>query len=406
MRFVAYLIVAALAPVAAACGAGSQVAAGSDVLYLRAGSGVAVVDTATKKPPFRDRDAVPSGDWSTVVTAVRQGRTTEIVATDPVSRVDRWRDVIGGNLVVNIVSHDGGLVALSPARERYYRYGRAETTLVVAGRGLDEERRLTVAGNFEPEAFSADGRSLFVISYLPARSPSKYQVRRLDLATGKVEGVFTPDADLQRAMGGTARIQTVSEDGSRLYTLYTVKDGGEQTAFVHVLDMDGLWAHCIDLPDGFAEDAESSTALAVSPDGAMLYVVNVESGAVAEVDTETMLVDRTETFDLDTRGRASAAVDSKGTLYVTSGPSVVAIDTASFTEVDRWAITDGVTGLQIGDDGGDVYVGLEDRVATLNVNDGTTEIVETPGIRRISSLGPVIEPIDEEPILKGIRPSD
>ena len=400
MKLAAILAVAALAIVATGCGDASQTEAGSDVLYLRAGGGVAVVDTATKEPPFKDKDAVPSGDWSTVVGAVRQGRMTEIVATDPVSRVDRWREVVGGNLVVNVVSHDGGLVALSPARERYYRYGRSETTLVIAGRNLDSERRITVAGNFEPEAFSADGRSLFVVSYLPARSPTQYQVRRLDLATGTVEGVFTPHAGLQEAMGGTARIQAVSNDGSRLYTLYTVKEGGRQSAFVHVLDMDDLWAHCIDLPDGFAGHAESSTALAVSPDGATLYVANVESGAVAEVDTETMLVNRTETFDLDTRGRANAAVDSKGTLYVTSGPWVVAIDTESFTEVDRWAMTDGVTGLQVSENGGDVYVGLEDRVATLNVDDGTTEIVDTPGIRRISSFGPVIEPVEEEPILK------
>lgn len=400
MKLVAYLAVAALAVVATGCGDALQPEVGHDVLYLRAGSGVAVVDTATKEPPFKDRDAVPSGDWSTVVGVTPRGGTTEIVATDPVSRVDRWRDVVTGNLVVNVVSHDGDFVALSPARERYYRYGRSETTLVIAGRGLAKEKRLTVEGNFEPEAFSADGRSLFVISYLPARSPSQYQVRRLDLATGKVEGVFTPDAELQEAMGGTARIQTASGDGTRLYTLYTVKDGGHQSAFVHVLDMDGLWAHCIDLPEGFADHAESSTALAVSPDGATLYVANVESGAVAEIDTETMLVNRTETFDLDTRGRANAAVDSKGTLYVTSGPWVVAIDTASLTEVDRWSMTDGVTGLQVSDTGGDVYVGLEDRVATLNVEDGTTSIVDTPGIRRINSFGPVIEPVDEEPILK------
>jgi hypothetical protein len=401
MKLVAYLAMAVVAIAAVACGDASQPEAGHDVLYLRAGSGVAVVDTTTEKPPFKDRDAVPSGDWSTVVSAARRGRMTEIVATDPVSRVDRWRDVVAGHLVVNVVSHDGGLVALSPAREPYYRYGRSETTLVIAGRGLEKEQRLTVAGNFEPEAFSADGRSLFVISYLPARSPSKYQVRRLDLATGKVEGVFTPHAELQEAMGGTARIQTANEDGTRLYTLYTVKDAdGHQHAFVHVLDMDGLWAHCIDLPDGFAEHAESSTALAVSPDGATLYVANVESGAVAEVDTETMLVERTETFDFDTRGRAHAAVDPEGTLYVTSGPWVVAIDTASFAEVDRWAMTDGVTGLQVSDNGRDVYVGLENRVATLNVDDDTTEVVDTPGIGRISSFGPVIEPVVEEPILK------
>ena len=401
MRLVIHSLLIALLAVTVACGDPQQVVVEDDVLYLRAGGGVAVVETETNERAFKRLAAVPSGDWSTIVhTIVRRG-TTELVATDPVSGTDRWRDVLEGNLKVNVVSHSGDLVAMSPGRERYYRYGRSETTFIIAGRHLSEEKRLTVKGNFEPEAFSADGTGLYVVSYLPARLPSKYQVRRLDLETGRVEGVFTPHEELQQAMGGTARIQAASPDGNRLYTLYTVKDAdGSQHSFIHVLDLANEWAHCVDLPDGFTTHAESSTALAVSPDGDHLYIANTSTGAVAEMGAETLLVERTGTFDLDTRGNANAAVDDSGTLYVTSGVWVVAIDIESFTEKDRWAMDDPISGLQVGDRGGSVYVGLKKDIASLEVATGETELLDVPGVGRIQQFGPVLEPVEEEPILK------
>lgn len=396
-RAIHLLLIATLAAIA--CGDRQQVAAQDDVLYVRSGGGVTVVSAKADGPVFKRTDAVPSGDWSTIVHTISRRGSTEIVATDPETGIDRWRDVVQGRLVVNVVSHSGDLVALSPARERYYRYGRTETTFIVAGQNLPE-RELIVQGNFEPEAFSTDGSSLFVVSYLPARSPSQYQVRRLDLTTGAVEGVFTPHDELQDRMGGTARIQTASADGNRLYTLYTVKDGnGDQHAFVHVLDLENEWAHCIDLPEGFATKAETATALAVSPDGDRLYVANSASGSVAEIDTESFLIPRTETFDLDTRGPANAAVDPEGTLYVTSGVWVVAIDIASFSEIDRWAMEDRITGLQVGELGDKVYVGQPRGAAVLDTETGTTEDVDMP-VGRIQQFGPVVEPVEEEPIIK------
>ena len=393
------MAVATLVPVAA-CGESTGGGVSSDVVYLRAGGGVAVVDPGADAPSYKHTEAVPSTDWSTIVRTDVDRGSTAVIATDPVTGNDRWRDVIEGRYRANVVSHDGGLVALSPMRERYYRYGRSQTEFVIAGDGIGAEQRITVDGNFEPEAFSRDGSNLFVVSYLPARAPTKYQVRRLDLATGKVQGVFTPHEELQGPMGGTARIQTASPDGSRLYTLYTTKDEHGLHAFIHVLDLDDLWAHCIDLPDEFASMAESSTALAVAPDGRHLYAANTSSGSVVEIDTDTMLVERAATFDFDTRGRAHATVDEQGNLYVASGPWVVAIDTDELVERDRWAMTESVKGLQGTADPGTLYVGVKDRITALDVNEGTTRTIDLPGIGRVGRLGPVLQPVVEEPILK------
>ncbi|MDQ3941471.1 MAG: hypothetical protein M3238_08985 [Actinomycetota bacterium] len=395
------LIAATTALTVTACGEPASQRAAEDVLFLRSGSGVAVVETGANSPTYKNDDAVPSGDWSTVVRGDIHNGTTDVVATDPSSGVDRWADVIPGRLRAQVVSHDGNLVALSPRGERYYRYGRSRTRLIIAGRGLSEERIYTLDGNYEPEAFSRDGSNLFVVSYLPARAPTQYQVRRLDLRTGRVHAVFTPHAELQRPMGGTARIQTASPDGSHLYTLYTVKDGsGHRHAFIHVLNLDDLWAHCIDLPDDFATTAEKSTALTSSPDGKHLYVANTSADAVADIDTEALSVVRTGTFDFDSRASAHAAHDADGSLYIASGYWVVAIDTAELTERARWDLPDRIKGLQISSDAATLYVGLDNRVARLDAVSGETlELVDPPGVRRISRFGPVLQTEDEEPTL-------
>ena len=93
-------------------------------------------------------------------------------------------------------------------------------------------------------------------------------------------------------------------------------------------------------------------------------------------------------------------VDAEGRLYVASGPWVVAIDTDELIERDRWAMTDEIKGLQGTSDPTTLYVGLKDRVTALDVGEGTTEKVPLPGIRRIGRLGPVLQPVVEEPIIK------
>lgn len=384
-----------------ACGVAEGTPTAPDVLFLQSSQGVTVVETGATAPTFKGSGAVPSGDWSTVVRSEVSGTTTRVVATDPSSGSDLWADVIVGKLDPKVVSPDGGLVALGPRGERYHGYGRAETKLVIAGQGLPEPRTITLDGNYEPEAFSTDGDSLFVISYLPARAPTRYQVRRLDLTTGRVHGVYTPDAELQQSMGGTARIQAASPDGTRLYTLYTV--GGARGvplhAFIHVLSLDEEWAHCIDLPDDFAIAAESATALVVSPDGKSLYVANTVSGAVAELDTQSFQVTRTTRSSFQ-RGDAHAAIGSDSTLYVASGHYVVAISGADFG--DRWSskLPQPIRGLQVTENGEKLYVGLRSRVASLDTNSGEMlDTLDPPGIKTIQKFGPVVG-LEEEEILK------
>jgi hypothetical protein len=300
----------ALLLMGAACGQarGAGDSAGGDVLFLRSGNDVAIVEAGARSPSFSG-EATPSGDWSEVVRAVASRGSTTLVASDTSSGEPMWRQELDGRLRVKLVSAASDTVVLAPANQTHFNAGRHRTRLVIAGPARDEARSLTLEGNYEPEAVSVDGSTLFVIRYLPALRPNRYQVRQVDVATGEVGAVYTPDAELQQAMGGTARVQAASADGTRLYTLYTLDDGHSEHAFIHTLALDELWAHCIDLPAGFTTDAATATGLALSPDGARLYVANSSIGRLAEIDTSTLQVVRTASLDIENFGRTTAVHD-------------------------------------------------------------------------------------------------
>jgi hypothetical protein len=368
-----------------------------EVLFLRSSRGVAVIEAGAAEPSFRDTAAVPSRDWTTIVSTDREkGGRTRVSALDPSTNTPRWSQVVPGGLSVKIVSEDGDIAALGPVSERHHLRGRTETELTIVRTGQAEEQQLTLDGNYEPEAFSTDGQNMFVVRYLPARNPIKYQVRRLDLTDGRVKNVYTPDQHLQRAMGGTARIQVSSPDGKRLYTLYTVGRGEDRYAFIHVLSLDQLWAHCIDLPHEFAEAAESATALSVSHDGTKLFVGNSEAETVAEVDTKTLSFTRSAPMETGDGRQAHAVHDSDSTLYFANGTSVTAVDTTELAVKDTWEMSEKISGLQVTEDGKKLLIGLLHEVATVDLATGeTTATMDPPGVRRIDQFGPAMSPVDD-----------
>ena len=392
------LCLAGMSLLLAGCGRALSGPETSDVLYLRSSRGVAVVEAGSGSATFALDSGVPSPTWNTIARGVVKGNATSVIAIDASSGKEQWVTMAWGKLRPKVVSADGSLVVLGPRNEPMYGYGRARTRMVIASRD-GETQEIDLEGNYEPEAFSTDGKSLFVIRFMPAGNPTRYQVRLLDLATGQVGGVYTPHEELQRAMGGTARIQAASPDGRRLYTLYTVGSGRDKQAFVHVLDLDAKWAHCIDLPDDFATDADSATALTVSPDGSRVYVANSVTGGLLEIDAAALQVTRSTESSFDP-GRAHAAADSAGNVYVASGNRVVAFDLDGLR--DRWAadMPERVGGLQVTADEDRVFVGLRSEVGSLDASSGKTlEMIDPPGIDRIRQLGPVLE-FEEPTIVK------
>jgi outer membrane protein assembly factor BamB len=370
---------------------GEAPATGTDQLFLQSANGVTIVEPGGGAPSFRAAPALPSPDWSTVVGTLTGDGSTQIVAEDPSTGAEVWSQSAPGRLEVKALSRDGGVAVLEPAGARY-ESSPTITKFVIARRGMTEPDTIELAGNFAAEALSTDGQSLFVVQYSPARNPNRYQVRRLDLNTEKVSDVYTVDGHLQESMRGTARIQAMSPDGTRLYTLYTLRNGGTPYAFIHVLSLDEQWAHCIDLPPAFAQSAHSSTALTVSTDGSGLYVANSAAGMLAEVDTEDLTVVRTAALDLGlvTDGRTHATYGSASTLYVASGRRVLAVDSSELAVARSWEVDVAVTGLQEGSGGSKLYIGQGDEIDIRDVSSGESlGRVDPLGIGAIGKLGKV-----------------
>ncbi len=360
----------------------------ADVLFLRSPQGVSVIDTgaAAGEDPTVGAD-VTSSDWSTAVKTVPSNEMTYVQAVDPSSGAERWRTKLKGALRAKLLSEDGDLAALGPTREPYFGVGRSETTLVIAGSGMVQPRTVVLDGNYEPEAFSTDGEHLFVIKYLPALRPTKYQVRQLDIDTGRVRGVFTPHDELQRPMGGSARIQVASPDGRRLYTLYTV-GGDNGYAFIHVLALDDMWAHCIALPREFARRAQLATALTISPDGDWLYVTNALADAVAEIDTDALTVARTGSVELAEGGGTRATHDGADRFYFAAGRDLTSIDTSTLRVIDNWKLESRISGIQAGADAKKVYVAVGREVLVVEPDTGRTlDEIDPEGVGRIDDLG-------------------
>ena len=389
------IVIAIAAVLVTACGSSEPAEeAAADLLFLRANNGVAVIEPGAAEAEFSSRDAVPAADWSTAVQARIARRSTALMTVDTRSGAPVWSSEAPGRLAVKTVSSDGDMLALAPTRQLHYSYGRNVTELVIVRKGSAEPQTISLAGNYEPEAFSTDGTSLFVLKYTPARLPTQYQVRRLDLATESVHDVFSVDAELQESMRGTARVQAMSPDGRFLYTLYSAGFGPERHAFIHVLNLEEKWAHCIDLPHEFAKVPQRETTLAVAPDGDRLYVANSEAAMLAEIDTGELSVTRTApvTFDPIGSGKSYSAVGA-GSVFFARGSRVVAVDREGLGQLASWDVADKITGLQVGAEGEHLYVAAARLITTFDAATGKQlESFDPPELGGIKQLGPVTRP--------------
>lgn len=383
-----------------------------DVLLLGTENGPVAVSVATGSVLFEGTNAIASPDGSRLYSASSDGLYTLLETLDPATGSVLSSTRIGGALDVRVVSGSGRVVALmEPLPEGVNQWTpvpRSHTTIVIADpTGADEPRRYRLEGNFEPEAFSTSDSQLFLIQYLPAEAPAVYRVTVLELADGDVHAVFGPFKSPPERMPGTRLRQALAPSGEQLYTLYTSQPpayaegfgsaGGRPVSFIHVLDLERGWAHCVGLPEELWGQPASAQAMAASPDGEDLYVVDSIRGLVAVMNTRTLEILRTEDVQLASLGgvRTSAEVSADGEMLfvgsVGDGSAVYAIDTTTLDVVHRWPMDGVVSGLGLSGDGLRLYVALSDRVAILDPATGE-ELAAVPffgadSIVQVGTLG-------------------
>ena len=362
--------VAALAMVLLAACSGGGGADGPPAVLVTTDAGVSVLDSATGVLGPPAPRAVTSPDGTLLVRTDLIGTSTEVRAVDLASDEDRWQATVTGSYEPRAVAVGGDRVALTPPAGMIapgaVAPGAIDTDVAV----VDDEGNvdeLTVDGNILPEAFSLDGTRLFVVEYLPATKPTRYQVRQLDLATGELADVTSPDAELHGAMTGVAGNQAWDPDGSRLYTLYTQQLTNRVEAFVHVLDLDEQWAHCVLLPDGFTP---SSAGLALADGAKDLYVADTFGGIVAHVDTEALtVVDETRMPSVPAAWTSPVAV-AGDELLVGSSTQLLRLDRTTLEVRGTTRPGVDVVGVQPSSTPGEVFVASPGVVLLLDLRSG------------------------------------
>lgn len=248
--------------------------------------------------------------------------------------------------------------------------GRATRVLLLDTHGWRPVDTVRLAGHFEVDAVSANGRALFLIQHL---TDDNYLVWLYDRRTGRLSqpGETQPKAR-PSVMTGYAWGGVASRDGRWLLTLYL--NTQRQVAFVHALDMMRRRPICIDLPSGSGRvDALEHYSLALAPNGRTLLAPNPALGVVAELDLQKLRVVRAGELSAakGATGAASAVSPDGRALYVASGRALWAYDTAQGRSKRLADVGARIAGLAVSRDGGRVYVvRADERVVVVDAATG------------------------------------
>lgn len=222
------------------------------------------------------------------------GRDTVLASVRPDGGQVWQSRLLSGRLTIPAVAYDGSAGGLSADGgtlvliEPRLGFPRARTRLVALGTGrLAVRRTIRLDGDFSFDAISPRGRLLYLIHYLSARDPNRYEVRAYDLRTARLLPRPVTDPSEPGDMRGRPLSRATSRDGRWAYTLY---DGGG-TPFLHALDTSAVSARCIDL-DALKGADTSRLRLRLGPGSAL--VVGNGLRPLVSVDTRSFRVSLTE----------------------------------------------------------------------------------------------------------------
>jgi hypothetical protein len=364
----------------------------ADVLTLGTQDGTVIVGSTSGTVLSSRGSQLAALDGSRLYATIRSGASTILESRDSSTGDVLSSTTIRGTLDARAASISGSAVALMRplpvGLDTTYALPRAHTTIVVADpAGERPARRYRLEGNFEPEAFSIDDARLFLIQYLPAEAPTAYRVTFLELASGRVRQVFGRFKTPPARMPGIRLAQVFDPSSEQLYTLYTNRAAGHgydgwadesygdrEVSFVHVLNLRKGWAYCAGLPRALWGQPAKAQAMAPSPDGRSLYIVDTMGGRIAEMNTRSLKITRSQHVDLGPlgEGRTSARISADGrTLFVGDGGSSLArIDVRTLEVIGRWQLPGAVTGLAMSEDGARLYAALGGPVSVVDISTG------------------------------------
>ncbi|MGP3919337.1 YncE family protein [Nonomuraea sp. 10N515B] len=360
-------------------------------LFASTAAGLALVDLATGRVKAAYPAAVADGTWTTVhqLTAGRlrsyRVGTGALLADEPVT--GRQIKAVSTRLIA---------VGPPPGPRR-----RTRITLV----GENETRALELDGNIEPEAFSGDGRAMYLLDHLPPERPDRYRVRMYDLETGEMGPLQTRDKTqiprgAEEEMRGRGRQAVLDSTAGVLYTLYTHQDdhlhtrdlvaGRDQSpgvhAFVHVLNLDQRWAYCLDLPAPFGLGPPEAHTIALDAAGKRLYAFDASTGSVVVASTDDQAIRRSGRLGERPAGEAYAAAGGQR-LYLAVGSRVLVADGQTLAPLADWPLPGPARGVLWTAD--ELLAGAGDQVIRLDPGTGARlGAFPLPGLQAVRHAAP------------------
>lgn len=365
-------------------------------------AGLEVVLASTLEKDYDLPTGVPSERWGSLITATREGDRTVVrnlivqpgfddsqkVAVDGAWRLPTFASdplPIGVSLdrkTVVLVEDD------SPQTADRTRLAVLEASLSQPARILD------IPGTFTYDAVSPDGRTIYVIEHLAGPPDGHYQVRAIDVASGKLKpDVIVDKLKIGEQMAGWPVDQLRRVDGSVL-TLYR---GGEHP-FIHALYTADGYADCIDLPATETEDIDAALDWGLAPAraGGNAYAVNATLGLVLEVNPAERAIARSARLtparsaaitlakfghiDAGLVGRRVVVAPDGRTIYAAGAGGIVAIGTDQLTETGRYLAGQAVDALGLTPDGSTLYALLRQGGRIVKIDAVAGRIVgDVPG---------------------------
>lgn len=356
-----------------------------------------VIQARTNELMIELPPGVPANpQWGKLITATAAATTTTVrnfhvqPGLDGIEQtVDgRWRlPTIGDDPVPVGVSLDGSTIVLVDDRGAASAAASSSRFLVVDGSLHEKPKVVDLAGSFEFDALSPNGRVLYVVEHLSTGPAGHYQVRAVDLPAGTLRPeVIVDKVKIGEDMAGWPISQLRTPAGV-VYTLYR----GAEHPFVHALQSADGFAVCIDLPigdRGLDEDRVIDWGLAASPDWTSVYAVNATVGQIVEIDPAELAIRHSATIkpiagdlivlakfghsDPGPIGRR-VVVSADGRLaYAAGADGIVAIKTGDLSVVARYPTDSAVKALGLTPDGATLFALLGDggRIVAIDAMTG------------------------------------
>jgi hypothetical protein len=241
--------------------------------------------TTAAPAPATDPAAVAALDDSALFSL----RGDDLVRLDPQTQsvLSSWPRT-KGMVSIAAVSPGGRWVALTdrPTGYESAKQPRFTQLTVFDAKAGSATRHLALSGDVQPEAFSVDGKLVFVLDH----RGDHYRVQTIILETGERVDTGNRDKTIEREdMHGTTVRGVLNADRTVLATLYRDPGNADEPAFVHILDLVHGWAYCADLPAPFGTGPPGSDRIELTPADTVV-VTTTEASRRAEIPIDEVLI--------------------------------------------------------------------------------------------------------------------